>query len=60
MKKGVNGIRPAAAILLTLAVAVLTVLLFKNGRNFWGVILGLISADFAADAVLSMKKGSVE
>ena len=59
MKKGANGIHPAVAVLLTLAVGVLTVLLFKNGRNFWGVVLALITADFTADAVLSFRKEKV-
>ena len=60
MKKGVNGIHPAAAVLLTLAAAVLTVILFKNGRSFWGVVLALITVDFCADALLSFRKGTVK
>ena len=34
----------------------LTVLLFGKGHPVWGVIFGLISVDFLADAVLSFKK----
>ena len=60
MKKGANGIHSVVAVLLTLAVAVLTVILFKNGRNFWGIVLALITVDFFADVLLSFKKGSVE
>ena len=60
MKKGINGIHPAAAVLLTLLVIALTVFLFIRGRIFWGVVLGLISLDFCADAVLSFRKGPVK
>jgi len=54
--KPMNGINPIVAILLTLVVMALTVLFFCTGHIFWGVVFALISLDFLADAVLSLKK----
>ena len=56
MSKGVNGINPIAAILLTLLVAVLCVVFFVTGHIFWGVVFALITLDFFADVILSFKK----
>lgn len=56
MNKGVNGISPILAIILTVLVAVLTVVFFAGGHGFWGVVFLLITVDFAADALLAMKK----
>ena len=35
MTKGMNGINPIAAILLTVLVAALTVVFFVTGHTFW-------------------------
>ncbi len=51
-----NGIHPAISVTLTVIVIALTVLLFATGHWIWGIILALISLDFAADAVLSFGK----
>ena len=56
MKNNANGLNPVIAILLTALVCVLTVLLFNGGHVFWGVVFALITVDFAADAVLSLKR----
>ena len=56
MNKGVNGISPILAIILTVLVAVLTVVFFAGGHGFWGVVFLLITVDFAADALLAIKK----
>ncbi len=56
MKKNANGIHPVVATVLTAIMIALTVLLFGKGHPVWGVIFGLISVDFLADAVLSFKK----
>ena len=56
MSKGINGINPIAAILLTVLVAVLCVVFFVTGHIFWGVVFALITLDFAADADLTYKK----
>ena len=56
MSKGLNGLNPIVAILLTVLVAALTVVFFVTGHIFWGVVFALITLDFAADAVLPFKK----
>ena len=56
MKKNTNGIHPILAILLTVLVAVLTVVFFKTGHIFWGVVFALITLDFFADVILSFQK----
>ena len=56
MKKNINGINPVLAVILTLVMAFLTILMFTRGRIFWGIVFCLISIDFAADLVLSLKK----
>ena len=56
MKSNANGISPAAAILVTLIVAALTVWFFATKHIFWGVVFALICVDFFADVVLSFKK----
>ena len=52
-----NGINPVLAVVLTAVVAALTALLFANHHPVWGVIFGIITVDFCADAVLSLKRG---
>ena len=54
--KSANGLNPIVAILLTVLVAVLTIVFFAGGHGFWGVVFLLITVDFAADALLAMKK----
>lgn len=56
MCKGINGINPVAAILLTLLVAVLCVVFFVTHHVFWGVVFALITLDFFADVLLSLQK----
>ena len=56
MRKGINGINPIVAILLTVLVAALTVVFFVTGHPFWGVVFALITVDFFADVLLSFKK----
>ncbi len=56
MSKGINGLNPIAAILLTVLVAVLCVVFFVTHHIFWGVVFALITLDFAADVILSFKK----
>ncbi len=56
MTKGINGINPIVAILLTVLVAALTVVFFATGHIFWGVVFALITLDFCADVILSFKK----
>lgn len=56
MEKGLNGINPIAAILLTVLVAVLCVVFFVTHHVFWGVVFALITLDFFADVLLSFKK----
>ena len=56
MKGSTNGIHPIIAIILTALVVVFTIWLFVGGHKFWGTVFGLISLDFLADALLSMKK----
>lgn len=56
MKKGINGISPVIAVILTLLIVVLTVVNFSAGHTFWGVVFAVISVDFCADLVLSLKK----
>ena len=55
MKNNPNGISPFIAIILTVLVAVLTVVFFTGGHAFWGVVFALITVDFFADVVLSFK-----
>jgi len=55
MKNNANGINPIVAILLTILVCVLTVVFFTGGHVFWGIVFAIITVDFAADAVLSLK-----
>ena len=54
MKKG-NGINPIVALILTALVCVLAVLFFTRGHIFWGVVFTLITLDFLADLVLSLR-----
>jgi hypothetical protein len=56
MSKGLNGLNPIVAILLTVLVAALTVVFFVTGHIFWGVVFALITLDFFADVILSFKK----
>ncbi len=56
MSKGLNGLNPIVAILLTVLVAALTVVFFITGHIFWGVVFALITLDFFADVILSFKK----
>ena len=56
MSKGLNGINPIVAIILTLVVIALAVVFFVTKHIFWGVVFALIGVDFLADAVLSLKK----
>ena len=58
MKNNANGINPIVAILLTVLVCVLTVVFFKSGHAFWGIVFALITIDFAADALLAFKPNS--
>ena len=54
--KNANGLNPIVAILLTVLVAVLTIVFFAGGHGFWGFVFLLITVDFAADAALAVKK----
>ena len=54
--KNINGIHPLIAILLTLAMAALSIWMFAITQIFWGIVFCLITIDFAADAVLSFQK----
>ncbi len=54
MKNG-NGISPVVAFILTVLVAILTVVFLSGGHIFWGVVFALITLDFAADLILSLK-----
>lgn len=56
MSKGLNGLNPIAAILLTVLAAVLCVVFFATHHVFWGVVFALITLDFFADVLLSLKK----
>ena len=60
MKKGVNGIPPIVAVLLTALTGFGAVLCFTGGHVFWGIVLALITVDFLADAILSFRKGAVK
>ena len=53
MKNNANGISPMIAILLTLLVIFLTIMIFKGGHVFWGIVFTAICADFFADMMLS-------
>ena len=48
MTKGINGISPILALILTLIVGYLTVRLFLGGHVFWGIVFALITIDFCA------------
>ncbi len=54
--KSANGLNPILAILLTVLVAVLTVVFFTGGHIFWGVVFALITLDFCMDIPLSLQK----
>ena len=56
MNKGINGISPVVALILTALAAVLCVVFFAGGHGFWGVVFALITLDFAADLLLSLQK----
>lgn len=56
MNKTANGLNPIVAILLTVLVAVLTVVFFTGGHIFWGIVFALITVDFFADVLLSFQK----
>ena len=56
MTKGINGVSPILALILTLIVGYLTVRVFLGGHVFWGIVLGIICVDFCADLILSLKK----
>ena len=49
-------INPVLALILTVLVAVLTVIFFKGGHTFWGIVFAVICVDFFADLLLSLKK----
>ena len=56
MSKGCNGLSPLVALIVTLLACVCCVWLFVGRHIFWGIVLALITVDFAADLVLSLKK----
>ena len=56
MKSNANGVSPIIAIVLTLLVAVLTVVTFKGGHVFWGIVFAVICVDFFADVILSLQR----
>jgi len=56
MRNNINGISPGIAIVVTLIVAALTVWFYASGHIFWGIVFTLISIDFLADVILSLKK----
>ena len=56
MTKGINGISPILALILTLIVGYLTVRVFLGGHVFWGIVLGIICVDFCADLKKKKKK----
>ena len=55
VKKGINGISPIIALLLTVVVGFLTVRLFNGRHVFWGFVFAVICADFCADLILALK-----
>ena len=55
-RSNANGISPIIAAVLTLLVAVLTIVTFKGGHIFWGIVFAAICVDFFADLMLSMKR----
>ena len=55
MNKTANGLNPIVALILTILVAVLSVVFFTSGHAFWGVVFALITVDFAADVVLAFQ-----
>jgi hypothetical protein len=56
MKNSSNGISPVIALILTVLVAVLTVIFFRGGHVFWGIVFAVICVDFCADLLLALKK----
>lgn len=56
MTKGINGISPLVAVIVTLLAAFFCVKLFVGAHVFWGIVFALITVDFAADLLLSLKK----
>ncbi len=54
--KNANGINPIVALILTALVCVLTVVFFTGGHVFWGIVFAIITLDFAADLILSLKR----
>ena len=56
MNNNANGISPILALILTVLIAVVTVLIWKGGHVFWGIVFTLICIDFCADLVLSLKR----
>ena len=54
--KNANGINPIVALILTVLVCVLTVVFFTGGHVFWGIVFAIITLDFAADLILSLKR----
>lgn len=54
--KNANGIHPIVALILTALVCVLTVVFFTGGHVFWGIVFAIITLDFAADLILSLKR----
>ncbi len=56
MKNSSNGISPVIALILTVLAAVLTVIFFRGGHVFWGIVFAVICVDFCADLLLALKK----
>ena len=56
MKNSSNGISPVIALILTVLVAVLTVIFFRGGHVFWGIVFAVICVDVCADLLLALKK----
>ena len=56
MKNNTNGISPILALVLTVLMAILTVVFFKTEHVFWGIVVAVICVDFCADLVLALKK----
>ena len=56
MKNSTNGISPVTALILTVLVAVLTVIFFREEHYFWGIVFAVICVDFFADLLLAIKK----
>ena len=56
MKNSTNGISPVTALILTVLVAVLTVIFFREEHYLWGIVFAVICVDFCADFLLAIKK----